>query len=104
MLYCIKRKISGTFLSTQGNRTRPAIMTFKTKENARNMLMFYKNCSKHNEKHQPIIIEKINPSTLAQMCNNVALDFAIMDENVFFKLAPNEKYIEILNRAYAIDL
>ena len=104
MLYCIKRQFSGTFLSTQGNRRRPAILTFKNKDNAVNVLRFYKDSEIRLQ--QPIVIEKICPETLAEMCKNVALDFAIMDEPdcIVYKLAPDERYLEILNRAYSINI
>lgn len=99
MFYCIKRKISGTFLSTQGNRPKPAIVVFRKQENARNIMRFYKDCNL-NKKQQEITIEKVNLLELARMCKNVALDVTIIDDSVIFNLRPDEEYLSVLNRSF----
>ncbi|NBU82937.1 MAG: hypothetical protein EBS55_14960 [Flavobacteriaceae bacterium] len=102
MLYCIKRKISGTFLSTNGNRSKPAIMVFRNQNNAKNIMRFYKETS--NKLQQEISVEKVNILELTRMCKNVALDISIIDENITFILKPDEEYIKVLNRSFTYPI
>lgn len=99
MFYCIKRNISGTYLSTQGNRPKPAIVVFRNPKNARNIMRFYKECNQ-NKKQQEMLVEKVNIIELAGMCKNVALDLTIIDDSVVFNLKPGEDYLHVLNKTF----
>lgn len=99
MIYCIKRKISGTYLSVGGDKSKPHVMAFRELSNAKRIVHFYKQCEGLRPQ-QEIIIEKTSTLAMTRICANVALDLTIMDEDVHFDLKPDEEYLSVLNRSF----
>ena len=102
-MYCIKHNSSNTFLSTQGNRTKPAILAFTKKQNARNIQTIHRQFTNIGSLQTTTTIVSINTKMLIDICTNVHLDIVVIDleeEIVDIALNPNENYINMLNRSF----
>ena len=103
-IHCFRRKITGTFLSVQSNRVKPAILAFRNIDNARNMKRFYYQLE--NPK-QDVVISTFTEESLVKMCQDVHLDIEIIDESKLISLdAPTSKAncINILDRAFSMSM
>jgi hypothetical protein len=97
-MYCIRRTITGTFLSVQGQRTKPAILAFKSIHNAQNILCFHYQLE--NPKQRLTIVPYTKDALIA-MCENAHLDIEILDQDTSITFEPTPaSMIETLNRAY----
>lgn len=103
MIFCIKRKPSGTFITVQGDRPKPAILGFKDRVAAQNMLRFYRQLE--TRLGQEVIVDKVDLSSLIKMCSNTALDICILDREqhscMTFNLKPDDNYRNILDICYS---
>lgn len=101
MIYCIKRKISGTYLSSvSSSKSKPHVLAFRELANAKKLIHFYKECEGHRP-HQEIVIELTSTLAMTRICSNVALNLTIVDEDMHFYLEPDGEYLAVLARAYA---
>lgn len=103
MIYCIKRKASGTFITVQGNRPKPAVLGFRDRQSAQNILRFYRQLETRID--QEIIVDKVDLSTMIKMCTNTSLDICVMgkgkDEGMTFVLKPDDNYRDVLDLCYS---
>ena len=76
-LHCIRRKVTGVFLSVHANRDRPAIVAFRHANNAKGFNKVYYQF--HNPK-QEVVVNSFTEIELLSMFKNSHLDVAIIDE------------------------
>jgi len=98
MLYFIRSK--GAFLSACGNRGKKTVLGFRNVQNAIDIMQFYSEC----ENTSGLMIQKINASSMINMCKNSALDLSIIDsdDSCTYCLEPDKHYIETLTRTFKI--
>lgn len=103
MIYCIKRRVTGTFITVQGNRPRPAILGFKDRVAAQNMLRVYRQFE--TRLGQEIIVDQVDLSALIKVCSNTALDICVLDHDKdhTFNLKPDDNYRDILDICYKFN-
>jgi len=99
-VYCLRRTISGTFLSVHANRSKPAIIAFKSLNNARNIKHFHSQLEKPR---QEVVIATYTKESLVAMCQNAYLDIEILDDDITITLEADPRArLELLTRAYTM--
>ena len=97
LLYCVRSFPSGRFLSCQGNREKPAIVTCELKENAEQIKNMYVQLDTYDNSN--IRIQTVTKEDLISMCGNACLDINIMDTNTSITIFPDiEHYRKMLDR------
>jgi len=75
----LRRQVTGTFLTVQANRERPAIIAFRFMKNAKMVKSIY--CQMEKPK-QEVIIYTYTEHAMASMLKNSHLDIDIIDESI----------------------